>query len=1337
MGLILDRTVTRVGGKRETGPPAPLAAYRKTPAYVLLGDPGAGKTTAFRKEASDSSNGVLFVSARDFLTLDPSSHPEWGEHTLFIDGLDEVRAGQSDARTPFDAMRARLDRLRPPAFRISCRDADWLGKNDATHLESVSPDGAVAVLRLTALSPKEVHEVVSRADGISDPEAFLLGAHDRGLGDLLQNPQTLDLLIKTFGATGQWPATRRETFERGIEQVAREPNPEHRIGRPELPQSAILDAAGWMSAVHLFSGGTRHCLRESDGQPGDVSISVYGEQLHAAADAALRTRLFTDPAPRRFEPAHANFAAFLAARTLVERLANGLPHGRVLALLAGDDGAPPTSLRGLAAWLAVFSPELREPLIKRDPVAVLMYGDVREFTPHEKTLILDQIGHNPDRLYEGWWSASAVAGLATEDMEPSLRTVLDDPDRGASKQKVVEVTVTALRHAEVRANLRDELLGACRDETRFLPVRLAALDAWIESLRHEQDRAHRLRALLDEMLHGNTPDPENELLGTLLGALYPGDLEPSEVWHYLAPQSHLVVNRFHQFWKRLPETCPPAHLASHLDHLTGEIASLRGPLHDLFLDDLPVQFLARGLEVGGAQLDAPRLYRWLQVGLNEWGQAQVRRGDPSGMDRVRQWLEAHPDAQKAVIRVALRTDEFRDRDAVEYHLGELLYHSSLPEDVGQWHLDEASVAENEALAHVHLREFVEALSRRQAGERANWSEALERLGDQPKRRRYLEGLFSSRQSPAPLEKPLDRRRAPKSPADPDGPLLEATQSAEQELLANCASPGLLHSLAQKYYEERMVLGISVGQQHLLDALGGDESLTHAALTAVRHAIEREDLPSAEDLVQLRKRGRMSFFVWPILIGLEDRPLGEIMALGDARLRVALACRLLYLGLAQEAAWHQQCVTERPDLVAEILTLVGRALLAARETSFPDLYQLAHDEQFAPVARRAVLPLLSAFPARAKSAQLPLLDALLRGALHHLRTEPELASLRATIERKAGQPSTTRLVRVRWLAAGLILDPDQFLPRLDRELSGSSLRRRSFGQFFEGFAPSPPQWLTNRLTSASLEFLVRILGEDHNPLGPEPRFGAAIPLLLPGFITQLSGFPDRQASESLDRLVEQERLSQWRPMLDYAREQQRVVRRDSQHKPLSPPAVISTLRDGPPASAADLRELVVDRLLQTAREVRTTNANLWRQFWNEDSGTPKHEDACRDSLVAMLVSRLPPGCDAQPEGQYAANKRSDIRVTAADWNVPVEIKKNSHRDVWSAVRNQLLPRYTNDPATEGLGIYLVLWFGAERTAGVPRAWKPTTPEQMRDQLLAKLTADERHRAVVIVMNVTSP
>ena len=125
MGLILDRTVGRVGGNGETGQPEPLAAYRGTPVYVLLGDPGAGKTTAFLKEASVSDNGALFVSVRDFLTLNPVSHPEWRNHTLFVDGLDEVRAGQSDGA--LRSMRCAPGSTSSGHPRSGSRAATWIG----------------------------------------------------------------------------------------------------------------------------------------------------------------------------------------------------------------------------------------------------------------------------------------------------------------------------------------------------------------------------------------------------------------------------------------------------------------------------------------------------------------------------------------------------------------------------------------------------------------------------------------------------------------------------------------------------------------------------------------------------------------------------------------------------------------------------------------------------------------------------------------------------------------------------------------------------------------------------------------------------------------------------------------------------------------------------------------------------------------------------------------------------------------------------------------------------------------------------------------------------------
>ena len=152
MSCIVPRTCTTVppddAQQRKEARSGLLADFRLAPAYVLLGDPGSGKSTSFEAERDALGDEACLVTARDFLALNPDAHPEWRGRTLFIDGLDEVRAGGGDARTPFDVLRHRLDALGRPRFRLSCREADWLGTNDRINLAKVSPDADLTVVRL-------------------------------------------------------------------------------------------------------------------------------------------------------------------------------------------------------------------------------------------------------------------------------------------------------------------------------------------------------------------------------------------------------------------------------------------------------------------------------------------------------------------------------------------------------------------------------------------------------------------------------------------------------------------------------------------------------------------------------------------------------------------------------------------------------------------------------------------------------------------------------------------------------------------------------------------------------------------------------------------------------------------------------------------------------------------------------------------------------------------------------------------------------------------------------------------------------------------------------------
>ena len=382
----------------------PLERFRSTPAYVLLGDPGAGKTTAFKCECAALGDEACYVTARDFLTFAPADHPEWREKTLFIDGLDERRAGTQDKRTPFDRIRGRLDKLGRPRFRLSCRTADWLGTNDRQHLASVTPQGSeVTVLRLDPLTEADAKTVLAARSDITDPDTFISDARAHGLDGLLSNPQSLDLLAKVVAKNGTWPQSRRQTFEEACRQLAAEHNEEHRSAGEPPEVEAALDAAGCLCAMLLITGSAGFTTDQAhpDRDYPDIDQCAYDPRdprgphdryNRNALLQALSTKLFAAATERRFIPIHRHLAEFLGARHLERLIAESLPARRVLALISGEDGGVVTQLRGLAAWLAALCKEARRDLIERDPIGVVLYGDVHDFTTDEKHTLLSRLG---------------------------------------------------------------------------------------------------------------------------------------------------------------------------------------------------------------------------------------------------------------------------------------------------------------------------------------------------------------------------------------------------------------------------------------------------------------------------------------------------------------------------------------------------------------------------------------------------------------------------------------------------------------------------------------------------------------------------------------------------------------------------------------------------------------------------------------------------------------------------------------------------------------------------------------------------------------------------------
>lgn len=1331
--MTVERSVRRLDESPAAAPaPQPLAAFRSATAYLLLGDPGAGKTTSFREEATAA--GGCFVTARDFVTLAPGRHPDWGRVPLFVDALDEIRAGVDDARRPFDRLRERLDALRPPAFRVSCRDADWLGESDLAHLRCAAPSGEVAVLRLEPLTRRQIEEIAS---GAPEAEGFFEAARSAGLAGLLGNPLNLTLLLRTVAGGEPWPDSRGEILERVSAILATERNEEHRIAEGGgAPVAEVLRAAGLLSAVLLLAdeAGTAFPGRAA-AEPPSVADFIGRRET----SAALRSRLFAADSSGRFSPAHPQIGAFLAARYLSERIESAdepLPVERALALLGGEDPPPPSSLRGLASWLACLCRAARPALIRADPEAVLRFGDPTRFSYEEKLCLLDRLGASGAGVFAAA-RAEAPDGFLTPDIENEVLARLRDPGSLGRRAPDLEL---ALRELHRAGPVSDELLDTTEEivtaEGRGMRLRRAALDLLTLAERERPGGRGRLRRLLEGSLEEGFADPDQELRGTLLRALYPGEIPPAELWRYLtSPQAPIFGGRFDGFWEEVGASCPDGDLPAHLDLLAASRRDYQRRFTLRSLEEVPLRLLRRALAAGGERIEPARLYGWLRLGLSDWwAPYSDHHLALDEAQRIGRWLTDRPQLQKAVIRHAFEAGDLPDRPAVAYEIHELLYRAAPPDDLGHWHLREAAATADLRAAERHVIAFRNESARhpyayRSAVEQAGTAlaglpEVLRRWKD-AKKSDLPGGYLAERRSLLPYE----RLRA-----DGDTHLRDAVRAEQAALLDNRASPQLMHRLAKRCFRDNPETAAAT-PEHLRDALFGDEGLYRAALAGLRGAPYRTDLPDAASIARGGTEGNGDFSGDPlglaVLAGLSRAVSGGAGPPTDeGRLRSAVAFSFV-LRASHSEPWFRRLVEERPQLVAEELLRYGRARLSAGAARLAR-FSLASDDAYAGVAALASIPLLRSFPPRAAVTQLPLLNELLRAALRHARP-PELISL---IEKKTANGSVIRTQRVSWQAAGLVLDSRGYLMQLESEIGGSDRRRRALLDFF-----SPPETdsdLVLRLDAASLAFLVRVFGPRSEPadLLEAPRSGAAA--LVRRLIARLGEAGGPETGGLLSGLASHRDYEPWSKHLLAARERLRGRRRDAACPAPSVREVVEALRNGGPANADDLRALVLDRIDRIAERTRTTNANPWKPYWTGNPGEPKTENDCRDALLAVLRALLPDGCDAQPEGQYARNRRADIRVAGGSANLPIELKTAKSRDLRTAPGEQLLARYANDPATGGLGIYLVLWHGEEYAPRDPETGRRFADAAALERKLREgLDGEVRRRVAVRVLDVSPP
>lgn len=1313
-----------------------FSEFSDHPNIVLLGDPGAGKTHLFR--SFSTATGGRFLSVRAFLNIPavPASA------TLFIDALDEKRTGRGDDDA-IDQVVRKLFAARPEKIRISCRDRDWLGQSDLAAFQPYfDQTGGAVVLSLQALSGEEQCTLL-RTQDVADPDRFISEATERGLDDFLTNPQNLIMLAQAVRG-GDWPMTRSNLFEISTRFLLSEHNPEHaRAGDGVYGAEELRSPAGALFAARLISDVEGISLSDQDGSPNYPNyraISVVGA---AEARAALGRRIFTAAGEAdAVDYTHRTTAEYLAAAWIAQAVRNGLPVGRVRALL-GIDGHPAAELRGLHAWLAVFLPEHADLFIDTDPYGVLTYGDAASLTPSSRRRLVDALSclsQTDPWFRSGNWSSAQLGSLSGPDMVDAFLAVLRSPDSNFALRSVV---VDALALGPPLPALLDELLAILLRPGAPYAERRGAL---LALLRIGQQGKDAVRRDCREQLGADVS--ALRLRAEIISTLYGDGFGPADVAVLFAAalgcDEDLPVGSLWSLSRQIPLSDIPEILDS-FEELKGRPQSAEHPnIHDLVyvIDQLLLRLL-QGME----RPSANQLWNWLRT--RRTLRDAYYRGES---EEIREALKARPELLHTIV------DDAINGLAVDEHRWGFIYNLR---ETSLYAIDNDDLLEHVA-AHLPKAEaggdkeaflYQQALMLSQSGSSRAISifEQLYALGDhRPELAAIRDELLTATMPDWQAERNQTIAQA-RIKEQEDFENLRRDFERDEAAIRGGVHLGWLAWIASVYFGRFIISKRNATPYERIAHILGEEK-ANGAIEGLLAVIRRTDIPSVDTVAATAAGHQVCQWWLAIVAGLDEqwKQSAGLDEWTDGLIGAALAIDLAYPTFENEdnawqrieRRWKGAAFEARPELARDAYLAVATAALE-KGAEHPDgLRELLSNVSFMPFREEITLRLLRRFPNAPASA----LQDLLRGGFEIETARQELVLLAHQV--LDGTVAIDQASRDAWLVAGYFEASHEFesdlAMRAAAEVEIVWLLRDVAGYNRHEHEKAPP------LSVDQLECIAGIAAQHFPKAGPPPggwsgdRNAWDGAEFVDSLINRISADPTEAATEALSRLEADGRLASYRDQIRHALASQRTRRREMEYCQPNWRQTVEALSNRAPANVADLHALLMHNLEDHGARIAGANNNIYKRFWNEDGHgrvlTPKPEESCRDVLIDFLrVSLQPLGIIVEPEGEMMAGRSTDIAVSLPGQKIPVELKRDYHADLWTAAELQLDRFYTRDADALGFGVYGVFWFGDKRPRPIPAPPggqpRPRSAAEMANMLRAIIPADKRARIAIIVIDVS--
>lgn len=1312
------------GKSREIG--GTFAEFEMEDAIILLGDPGMGKTTLFRDATQ-----AHYATVRNFL-IDPHAATS---DTLFLDALDEYRIVASGQDASAEIAKA-LCSLKKPKFRLSCRAADWFGSQDQEAFRAASTSGRVVVLELCPLSRDEILHAVQGI--VPDPVIFLEEAESAGLGKLLGNPQTLELLARAWG-TDKKPRNKFEAYETGVSELLKETNVKHVTREMTSPGlSELRKAASAAASIILLSNSVGISRAEPMAVNGYVMLSVVPHPNRNNLDAVLKRRIFTSSVADQFEPIHRTIAEFLAAEDLSKRITNGLPIDRVMALICGIDGKPVSSLRGLFAWLMCWLGHLAEDYVERDPYGVATYGDASVLPPSVQCAIWDGLRN----LRDPWFltnedDSGSFRDLANPNTAKIIHKLLLDPATGIHlKIAVLEAIANSSENVGINAIIRDMVL----DRQNNVWLRTTALRAFAKSVQNDWV----LLEALDSNLAQATDDlaaPEvrvDLLLLTRTSGCLTSRLLSVLTQAAFTKEERSIIGRFY----------PLRDLPSGVDLdviLDGAPKVLVANNPDCFeLRSLYDTWLSRRLE-DPAPITPAQISNWLR---NINGRRDHNSEERSSSLKMR--FEQEPSLFEEVFELLVHDVPNEKRSFwlfVAHDLWQLLPATAwpiLPYEFLLARVENENNPEHAAdLFRMYLNWFpieggslslaeagFELLNRRHdvATAVGNWRSCkLEKW-----RKDHWKSREKERRKYAVIRAQNIAYITPR--------LTTIREGREEQVLAWAAmvycgffsdssdAPGPCDRLVSKTNDEIA------------------EALMHGFIRYV----ENPCIPKEEEVIASLHTTIIHRTHVLLCLSVFLRYKEGMSAVPEEALPHCVAVVVTARNVEERlpgydevlSEWFIHEVRQNPVVVEAVLCGIWLSVaINNKNGSLPRFYELSHDTGSLQFLTSLSDKVLRIGINEDHGTVVKLVSVLLR---------QDRRAAQATGEAELARSELSAEVRAVWSTALFVIDPVKYL--LSWQLLMSKAETTVLWASIETlrgnhYSKTEPVILTPLQRANIILSVGRRFANVGHPTGGWG--GSQDPCDAADFVASQIKYLAADGSVGialeLEQLENDGGLASYRDLIRHHRAQYEKQQRESSFTFASPEQIGEALLNCAPATPSDLLAFIVDHLSIIAREIARTQRERYRAYWNEigrNLDKPKREEVCSGLLAEDLQNRVQvQGLIVTVEHHMIADKECDLMVLqGADRLLPIEVKHHYHNELWTAWRTQLDRLYTRDAKAGGLGIYLVLWSGEgkgrKKMPKLPEGLKrPTSATELSGALKSLIPEQDRFRLRVVVVDIS--